>query len=93
LLDQSNRSLFSEFLSQHLLRILLDIGADDLDNFKAITDKNDAESLHKLLKYLVGSVFGKTIVDGVTKGYNDRVMPDELGAYEAFRQVFGGGIH
>ena len=92
-MDQSNRSLFSDFLSQHLLRILLDIAADDLDNFKAIADKNDADSLHKLLQYLVGSVFGKTIVDGVTKGYNDRVMPDELGAYEAFRQVFGGGIH
>jgi argonaute-like protein implicated in RNA metabolism and viral defense len=95
LLDQSNRSLFSDFLSQHLLRILLDIAADDLDNFKAITDKNDAESLHKLVQYFVGSVFGKTIIDGVTKGYNDRVMHDELGSYEAFRQVFGssGGIH
>ena len=96
MLDQSNRSLFSDFLTQHLLRILLDIAADDLDNIKAITDKNDPESLHKLVQYLVGSVFGKMVVDGVTKGYNDRVMHDELGSYEAFREVFGGssgGIH
>ena len=85
LIDTSNKALFEGYLSR-LLKLLLHIAVDDLNNFRALTLGPEAP-LALMVKFVskTPSVFRKTLCDILNQDFDC----NEIGFYESLREVFG----
>jgi hypothetical protein len=91
LLEIQNRALFEDYLDR-LVKLILTIASDDLDNFKDLTSQDpNAFSLRPLLIFIskYPSTFRKQLGELLTREFTDKVVQNEVASYDALREVFG----